>query len=50
MRTVLAALLVLLVPGWTSLAGDFASERLSNWHQWRGPNADGVSPDGDPPV
>jgi outer membrane protein assembly factor BamB len=23
---------------------------LDNWHQWRGPNADGTSPHGDPPV
>ena len=21
-----------------------------NWHQWRGPSADGIAPDGDPPV
>ncbi len=36
--------------GSISWAGDFSSERLENWHQWRGPNADGVSPDADPPV
>ena len=31
-------------------AGDFASQREHNWHQWRGPAADGVAPYGDPPV
>jgi outer membrane protein assembly factor BamB len=31
-------------------ASDFASQREQNWHQWRGPNADGVSPSADPPV
>lgn len=31
-------------------AYDFEAERLDNWHQWRGPNADGVAPKGDPPV
>jgi len=29
---------------------DFATERLQNWHQWRGPNANGVAPLADPPV
>lgn len=24
--------------------------RLKNWHQWRGPNANGISPGGDPPL
>ena len=31
-------------------ANDFETERLANWHQWRGPNADGVAPHGDPPT
>ena len=31
-------------------AEDFAKARLGNWHQWRGPNADGLVPDADPPV
>ncbi len=30
--------------------GDFDKEKLDNWHQWRGPNADGISPQGDPAV
>ena len=32
------------------LADDFASRRELNWHQWRGPLANGVAPHGDPPV
>jgi outer membrane protein assembly factor BamB len=42
----IAALLI----GSSSWAGDFASDRQENWHQWRGPNADGVAPSADPPV
>jgi outer membrane protein assembly factor BamB len=34
----------------TAHAGDFAERRLHNWHQWRGPSADGVGPHADPPV
>jgi hypothetical protein len=30
-------------------SADFAAERLANWHQWRGPNADGVAANADPP-
>jgi outer membrane protein assembly factor BamB len=31
-------------------ADEFAKEKLDNWHQWRGPRADGTSPHGKPPV
>ncbi|HEY7154412.1 MAG TPA: PQQ-binding-like beta-propeller repeat protein [Gemmataceae bacterium] len=31
-------------------ADDFAKEKLDNWHQWRGPRADGTSPHGKPPL
>ena len=31
-------------------ADDFVKAKLAHWHQWRGPNADGASPDGDPPL
>ncbi len=31
-------------------AADPAPERLDNWPQWRGPNADGIAPKGDPPA
>jgi outer membrane protein assembly factor BamB len=29
---------------------DFPAECLHNWHQWRGPRADGLAPQGDPPI
>ncbi len=29
---------------------DFARQRLDNWHQWRGPLANGTAPHGKPPV
>ncbi len=31
-------------------ANDFESLRPNNWHHWRGPRADGVSPTGTPPT
>lgn len=31
-------------------ADDFAALRNHNWHQWRGPEATGVAPHGDPPL
>lgn len=31
-------------------AGDLEKERLDNWHQWRGPDANGTAPRADPPV
>ena len=43
--TLCAGLLAVPAP-----ARDFAAARLDNWHQWRGPNADGTAPKGDPPV
>src|SRR6185503_3872 len=33
-----------------AIAGDFESQRQQNWHQWRGPDATGVAPTGNPPV
>jgi outer membrane protein assembly factor BamB len=47
------ALLLLALPapapaGALAAAGE--QDRLSNWPQWRGPNSDGLSPQGDPPV
>lgn len=29
---------------------DFASEAPANWHRWRGPDASGVAPQGNPPL
>ena len=34
----------------TASADEFSDLRDKNWHQWRGPNADGVAPHGDPPL
>jgi len=31
-------------------AGDFQDLRDRNWHQWRGPSANGIAPQADPPV
>jgi outer membrane protein assembly factor BamB len=31
-------------------AGDPGPQRLDNWHQWRGPEANGTAPKADPPV
>jgi outer membrane protein assembly factor BamB len=42
-------LLICLVPA-PSWAQDFNRDRLDNWHQWRGPEATGVAPRGEPPV
>ena len=34
----------------STLGGEFASDRQQNWHQWRGPEANGVAPEGNPPL
>jgi outer membrane protein assembly factor BamB len=34
----------------SAFAQDFVSARLENWHHWRGPEANGVSPSTNPPV
>jgi outer membrane protein assembly factor BamB len=34
----------------TTTFADFQDEYSHNWHQWRGPEANGVAPHGDPPV
>ena len=34
----------------STMAQDFETAKLKNWHQWRGPNADGVAPQVNPPV
>lgn len=46
--TIAAALIALVVA--PAAANDFENLRPRNWHQWRGPGADGVAPHGDPPV
>ncbi len=49
---VLAAALLLVInrPAVTCAADDFETEKLANWHQWRGPLATGVAPQADPPI
>jgi outer membrane protein assembly factor BamB len=40
-----------VVTGWTTANTEAPpSDRLDNWHQWRGPNASGLAPKGDPPL
>ena len=34
----------------TLQAGDFDEQKIDNWHQWRGPEANGVAPKGNPPA
>jgi outer membrane protein assembly factor BamB len=31
-------------------AAEFDQEKMTNWHQWRGPEATGVAPSGNPPT
>src|SRR5690606_9970262 len=42
-----AALLGVALP---AARADFQTERKKNWHQWRGPDANGVAPEADPPL
>ena len=49
-RHAVRAIVVLSLLTSTAWAADFQSERLENWHRWRGPNGDGVAPEGNPPV
>ncbi len=46
--TSLLALVLLTVP--VALADDFETQRQNNWHQWRGPDGNGVAILADPPV
>lgn len=50
MARVCALTLVLVGTVGASQAADFASEKAANWHQWRGPEANGTAPSADPPV
>lgn len=49
MRT---CLILCVLSGLSQLASanDFDSQRLQNWHHWRGPNANGIAPNSDPPI
>jgi len=48
-KTPLCVAVLWLVAGLAS-AQNFADQRLANWHQWRGPEANGSAPNGDPPT
>jgi outer membrane protein assembly factor BamB len=50
MKRIALLTLAAWLPAATAAAQDFARERLDNWHQWRGPDANGTAPKGDPPV
>ncbi len=49
-ESLLPAIFCLLLASAGTRASDFALQRQRNWHQWRGPSANGVAPHGDPPV
>lgn len=48
----LACVCVAVLIPWkqSATANEFPPPRIQNWHQWRGPDANGVSPTGDPPI
>lgn len=48
MRLTLLLAIVFILPA-AGLAADFEQEKLQNWHQWRGPLANGFAPNADPP-
>lgn len=48
-RLLLVALVTVSLPNLVA-AGDFEAQRELNWHQWRGPDATGVAPAGNPPI
>ncbi len=47
---VLLCAMVVLPVGIVSARNTEASDWNQNWHQWRGPQANGVAPLGDPPI
>ena len=49
MRQVIGCVVVGLFAG-TLSADEFSDKRLANWHQFRGPEATGVAPMGNPPI
>ncbi len=48
--TLLPLFLVFIASSVRAEDADFARQRLDNWHQWRGPLANGTAPHGKPPV
>jgi outer membrane protein assembly factor BamB len=49
MNRILPLLAVLIFTS-AARADDFAAQRDRNWHQWRGPHANGVAPQANPPA
>src|SRR5947209_15985570 len=50
MKSIILLALCACLPSAAAGAEGFPAGRLNNWHQWRGPHADGTAPRGDPPV
>ena len=50
MRTIINVTAILILFSNYSLGQEKPADYEKNWHQWRGPNATGVAPSGDPPV
>lgn len=48
--TLLCSYVLMFSVALSAMAEDLAAQQDRNWHQWRGPNATGVAPLGDPPV
>jgi len=49
-KTWLATLAIVVLAAGAAAAQNFASDKLHNWHQWRGPLADGTAPLANPPT
>ena len=50
MRQIVFALAILQLGAQLALAENFSDIAARNWHQWRGPNGDGVSDSANPPI
>src|SRR5262245_58071755 len=50
-RLLIATFVVAGAAAWAlAESNDFGSQMPHNWHQWRGPFANGVAPHGNPPL
>lgn len=50
MRTILYLSVLLFLLAGTLFAQGNPEDYEKNWHQWRGPSANGIAPDGNPPI
>ena len=50
MRTILHLSALLFLLAGTLFAQGNPEDYERNWHQWRGPSANGIAPDGNPPI